>query len=329
MTLTAGTATRATLPRPVRRTGNRPLRFSGHETFACRFAWLPKAYRLLAADPLALNDDQHAMVELGIGKNMVRALRFWIDATGVATPHGAEGFELTQFAHAIFGLSGFDPYLEDRRTLWLIHWILTSRTDGPLFAWQYLFNQWPYPDFTRSEVLTAFQRETLRRGYVHSPVTLTQHLDVFLHTYLRSRTSVAVEDSLDSPLVELNLLQIVGERRGDGGRREPVFAFRRDTKADVTTEVFSFCLLDYWDRQHATDATLTLRTISSGVGSPGAVLKLTDDDVRTRLELYAQLGMNRHLSYQASAVQGLLTRHSRPTVESALKAVYREGRRHG
>ena len=26
-------------------------RFSGHESFACRYAWLPKAYRELVADP--------------------------------------------------------------------------------------------------------------------------------------------------------------------------------------------------------------------------------------------------------------------------------------
>jgi hypothetical protein len=30
--------------------GQPSYRFSGHETFACRYAWLPKAYRAIAAD---------------------------------------------------------------------------------------------------------------------------------------------------------------------------------------------------------------------------------------------------------------------------------------
>lgn len=60
------------------------LRFSGHETFACRYAWLPKAYRAVKADPRTFVDDDKAMVVLGLGKNMVRALKFWVEVTGVA-----------------------------------------------------------------------------------------------------------------------------------------------------------------------------------------------------------------------------------------------------
>ena len=58
-------------------TSARPhYRFSGHESFACRYAWLPKAYRALRNDPLIFSDEPRAMVELGLGKNMVRSLRF-------------------------------------------------------------------------------------------------------------------------------------------------------------------------------------------------------------------------------------------------------------
>src|SRR5437879_10801917 len=59
-------------------------RFSGHETFPCRYAWLPKAYRALDGDPAGLSDDEQAMVDLGVGKNMVRAIRFWVQASGIA-----------------------------------------------------------------------------------------------------------------------------------------------------------------------------------------------------------------------------------------------------
>ena len=97
---------------------SRSFRFSGHETFAFRYAWLPKAYRLLQQDQSAFSHEDNAMIELGLGKNMVRSLRFWVEATGLAQPATGRGIELTDFARAVFDPQGFDPYLEDSRTLW-------------------------------------------------------------------------------------------------------------------------------------------------------------------------------------------------------------------
>ena len=172
------------------------LRFSGHETFACRYAWLPKAYRALKANPTQFSDEDGAMVELGLGKNMVHSLRFWVENVGLAVPEGPRSLRLTDLAHTIFGPDGFDPYLEDIRTLWLIHWNLASRADGALFAWRYLLNQWPYPEFTRSEVLAAFARESKRLGYSHSTITLSQHLEAFLHTYYPARSKTGAVEEL-------------------------------------------------------------------------------------------------------------------------------------
>lgn len=75
-------------------------RFSGHETFACRFAWLPKAVRLISREPEALSNDERAILELGLGKNMVHALRFWMEAFRVASPF--KGFwSLLPFGEAV------------------------------------------------------------------------------------------------------------------------------------------------------------------------------------------------------------------------------------
>ena len=288
---------------------NRSYRFSGHETFAFRHAWLPKAYRFLKEDPLAFSDDENAMIELGLGKNMVRALRFWVEGVDVARPVSRRGLELTEFAHAVFGPHGFDPYLEDVRTLWLLHWNLSARSKGTLFAWRFLLNHWPFPELTRSEALAAFARESAKLGHSHSTITLSQHLDAFLHTYLSGRSSkVGIEDSLDGPLVDLTLLQPVGERNADGGRRETVLAFRREPKPDITPALFDYCLADFWARFHDGEETLTLREVTLGACSPGQVFKLPEDDVRSRLEAYTASGCDRPFLYQPSAVQGLVSR---------------------
>jgi hypothetical protein len=298
------------------------FRFSGHETFALRYAWLPKAYRALRRDPATFLDEDRAMVELGLGKNMVRSLRFWVEATGVATPGQNRELRLTDFAHAVFAKDGHDPYLEDQRTLWLLHWNLSTRREGPLFAWWFLLNHWPFPELTRSEALAAFSRESAKLGYSHSSVTLSQHLDAFLHTYFSGRgTNIGVEDSLDGPLVDLNFIQALGERRGDAGRWEPVYAFRRESKPEIGPVVFDYCLSEFCSRFWPGEETVTAREIALGPCSPGQVFKLPEDDIRARLEAYAARDKSRPFAYQPSAVQGLLTRR-RGVAATTLADVY-------
>ncbi len=60
------------------------FKFSGHETFPCRYAWLPKAFLAIKTDSKIFTDIESAMVTMGVGKNMVRAIQFWVQMTGVA-----------------------------------------------------------------------------------------------------------------------------------------------------------------------------------------------------------------------------------------------------
>lgn len=262
-------------------------RFSGHETFPCRYAWLPKAFQEIRQEETALADDEEAMIRLGVGKNMVRAIRFWLHAAGIAIPVAGGRFKATPFGCAVLDTRGMDPYLEDVRTLWLIHWQVSTHVEQPLFAWDYLLNRWPHPEFTRSTAMTAFKREAGLLGKELSDVTLQQHFDVFLHTYVptRGKKGQVAEDNLDCPLVELNLIEKTAERPSDTeGHREAVYAFRRTEKPEITPELFIFCLADFWARRRINDQTLTLRDVALAEGSPGQILKLSEPDVRVRLE---------------------------------------------
>jgi len=264
-----------------------PFRFSGHETFPCRYSWLPKAYVAITADPRVFADEDRAMISLGVGKNMVRAIRFWAQVAGLADGAVDGSYRMTSFGQAVFGKDGFDPFLEDIRTLWLIHWRLATNVDEPLFAWDYLLNRWQHPEISRAGVLRVFQQEAERLERKLSRVTLEQHFDTFLHSYVptRSRKGDIQEDNLDCPLVELELIQKVGERKADrAGRREPIYAFRREQKPDITPELFVYCLDDFWRERRRTEQTLTFRDLSVAHGSPGQVFKLPESDLRERLE---------------------------------------------
>jgi hypothetical protein len=264
-------------------------RISGHESFPCRYTWLPKAVRGLGADSKLFADEERAMVELGVGKNMVRSIRFWSLATGMAVvPSKGADPSLTELAVALLGQRGFDPFLEDRRTLWLIHWNLSTNVQSPLLAWDYLLNRWQDPELTPSAAINALERSAVGRDDRFSRSTLEQHFDAFLHTYVptRGRKGDVQEDNLDCPLVELRLIIKVGDREIDrsSGKREPIYVFRREEKPDITPELFVYCLNDFWQNRHGSERTLSLREVAHGHGSPGQVFKLAEEDVRTRIE---------------------------------------------
>lgn len=229
------------------------------------------------------------MVSLGVGKNMVRSIRFWSQVAGMIEPLPKMGGNRpTEFAEMVLCDGRFDPFLEDIRTLWLIHWNLSTDVKSPLLAWDYLFSRWQETDLVPSRVLAVLKEEVSSQDDNLSDVTLEQHFETFLHTYIptRGRKGEVQEDNLDCPLVELGLLSKVGERETDriAGRREPIYNFNRDEKPEITAELFVYCLNDFWRKRHSTEETLLFREIAHGHGSPGQIFKLPEDDVRARVE---------------------------------------------
>jgi hypothetical protein len=310
---------------PQKQASTANFRFSGHETFPCRYTWLPKAVRNLRENPALFADEDTAMVRLGVGKNMVRAIRFWADASEVTMPPLKQGVFVSEFGNAIFGPGGHDEFLEDIKTLWLIHWKLSTSVAEPLFAWYYLLNFWHRPDFTRSEALAAFTQEAQRLGRKLSAVTLEHHFTTFLHSYVptRSRKGEVLEDNLDCPLVELELLQNVGERpTADSNRHEPIYAFRLEEKPEISPRLFAYCLDDFWNKSHSQEKTLSFRDIAVAEGSPGQVFKLPEYAIRERLESIEQDSGGKFL-YQESAAFQQVIRAERCSPLQLLKRVYR------
>lgn len=307
-----------------------PYRISGHESFTCRYTWLPKVVQVIKRDDQLLSKDEEAMVELGVGKNMVRSIRFWSQAAGVVEGTGKNGkLQLTSFGKTLLGDRGFDPFLEDIRTLWLIHWKLATNMP-PLLAWDFLLNYWQEPEIVQSTAVAALQREVAKHNDKASPSTLEQHFDMFLHTYVptRGRKGRVQEDNLDCPLVELALIVKVGERESNAssGRRESIYAFRREDKPEISQELFVYCLNSFWHRQHPNEATLSFREVAHGHGSPGQIFKLPEDDIRTRVEFVGQEASS-PFSYVDSANLQQIQRRENVNDAELLRRVYKSDAR--
>jgi len=303
-------------------------RISGHESFACRYTWLPKAVRGLHDNPKLFADDEKAMVDLGVGKNMVRSIRFWSQVTGMVSANSrGSGHALTELGSLLLGDNGLDPFMEDIRTLWIIHWNLSTDTSSPLLAWDFLLNRWQDPHLVPGVVIRALHKEAALQEEGLSQVTIDHHWDTFLHSYFptRGRKGEVQEDNLDSPLTELELIIRVGERPVDKGegRAEPVYAFRREEKPDITPELFVYALNDFWNKRHeASENSLPFREVAHGHGSPGQIFKLPEDDIRARVEALARQTKN-FFSYAESANLQTVRRQGQRKNSDLLKEIYR------
>lgn len=262
--------------------------FSGHETFPLRVAWLPKAVSAVSKGMNPFSNPREGMRILGLGKNMVMSLECWGEYFGVIqrTDHS---WQVTEFGDKVLGSNGKDPFLEDQRTLWLLHWMASTNSSRPFFAWHWLVNLYHEPEFTLNEALKAFQAESDTYSRPLSQTTLRQHLDVFLRTYVAS-DSVAgqlPEDMLDSPLSCLGFIRKFGERRGERGR-DPLFSIDVRKKNSIPGGLFRFCLHDWWNRYVRDEKTVLFSDVAFGKCSPGRVFRMPEAEIRDRLVLLAQ-----------------------------------------
>lgn len=261
---------------PTRGTG--VLSFSGHETFTLRHGWLKKAVDAVQLDPQSFIRDS-AMVDLGVGKNMVRSIRHWALAADVLREMpGTRGTELsaTEFGSLIFGPHGADPFLEDLNTLWLIHWKL-AENERRSTGWCWLFNLLHTDEFTRDSLCELFTSELKRRNIAGpSDSSLSRDIDCAVRTYVGTRTKgKLLEESLECPLVELQILTV----DADG----MLFRFSRGPKATLSDLVFLYCLLEFWEAHQSQDS-LAFSEIAFAAGSPGSVFKLDENSIAVRLE---------------------------------------------
>lgn len=83
------------------------------------------------ANSRIFSDEDEAIVEMGVGKNMVRSIRFWAAAAGIIKTDGNGGYAITEFGDTLFGDCGLNPFIEDIQTLLLLHWKLANANDPP------------------------------------------------------------------------------------------------------------------------------------------------------------------------------------------------------
>jgi len=153
------------------------LSFARHETFHPRFSWLKKGFDAASENSnIFLQED--APVRLGVGKNMVRSIRYWCRAFKVL-----ENDQPTDFGKKLLGDGGWDPFLEDPASLWLLHWNLLKPTCEAA-AWYYVFNFFRQVEFTADDLIREIQEYTSQLGKRIADSSIKKDVTCLLRMYV-------------------------------------------------------------------------------------------------------------------------------------------------
>lgn len=254
--------------------------FSGHQTFPFRYTWLKKGVDAVSKDSMVFSSD-NATVTLGVGKNMVNSIRHWCSVAGLISSDNSQrgGSVPTDLGTAIFKENGFDPYLDDPATLWLIHWqIATNMNQATTWYWAFNIqkkNQFEHKEFKHQMYEWVLNnKESMRPA---SDNTLDRDVHCFIRTYCHSRqTADVVEESFDCPLVELNLISELPDGEG--------YEFQRGEKVTLPIEIFTSRLIEFWNKRFPERDSLTFTDILTAPQSPGRIFKLDEDTLTLYLE---------------------------------------------
>lgn len=261
-------------------------KFSGHQTFPFRYGWLEKGVRGVERSASIFSDDE-ALVVLGVGKNMVSSIKHWCLVTqlveedkDVKSKRG-RFLVISNVGRLLILEGGWDPYLEDNASLWLLHWLLVSNPEVGT-TWQVLFSDYHRPDFTKTELMdymTAFAGKHSSRVSENS---LSRDIDCFIRTYMPKGSSTKEtlpEDTFECPFQELNLIQ-----PSPGGE---LYRFAIGPKPSLPAAVFGFAFDQYFRDMRQTQSTMSVQQCLYGKGSPGQAFKLDENSL---IEYVEELG---------------------------------------
>jgi|JFJP01.1.fsa_nt_gi hypothetical protein len=214
------------------------MKFSGHDSFYCKSFWLKKGYDFVCEGKNF--NDENAVIDLGVGKNMVSAIRFWLKAFDIIDDNS----KITEFGNKFFDNTGYDPFIENMNTLWLLHYYLVKKEYSSIYS--LVFNEFRKErfEFKKDNLLQFIKNKCATVGFPFTENSVNTDISVFFKTYFKPDKSNSIEDEYNNLFLELNL--IYSKIR----EKETLYFFNLEDKNDLAPEILLFLILEkYTDTQ--------------------------------------------------------------------------------
>ena len=290
------------------------MRFKAHESFFIRKGWLYKGLRNIKEQPeLFSSRNINPSDILGIGTNMVRSLRYWLQATGLTNEvlSGGRHQEFTDLANIIWK---HDRYMEEMGTLWLLHYKLASN-DEDATAWYYFFNEFSMKEFSKDDFIEMIDLYAQINGSETARSSLEGDFDCLMNTYVSRIKSnpekVHPENNIDCPLGELNLVDIVDKKKK---------IYRKVTpKKGTLHPLIVLAVIVDQAKQNESGTEIKINSILTDKKNAGKIFSL---DVITLTEILYDLQKHGYIKVNRTAGLDVIKLNEQFTFESIAEAYY-------
>lgn len=255
------------------------LQFSGHDSFICKHFWLKKGYDFIEKGERGFNDEL-AVVDLGVGRNMVTAISYWLKAYGIAD----QNLQITELGHKLFNERvGNDPYLENIASIWLLHYYLIKTNKASIY--NLFFNEFRRDriSFTKEQLSNFLLRQLQTNEQNNVNVnTVNADITVFLRNYLKvgfKSKKTDIEDEFSNLFIDLQFMESYQSENSEG-KIVDWYKVENDLRWDLPYQVVLFTILD----NEKYGSSISFKELLSGYNSPGSVFALNDEGLYNKIE---------------------------------------------
>ena len=257
------------------------MKFRGHETFSIRKGWLNKGLRIVQDNEVVFVDrSSNPMDIFGIGSNMVKSLRYWLQATGLTEEKkNIRGQHLTELGKLVLEK---DPYLEELGTLWILHYNLAKGKELST-AWYFFFNQFNLSEFEKGDFSGMISNWLKLQGMEVPIRSVEDDFNCIINTYLPrykiAPEKVEPESNMECPLSELGLLD-------NNGPKSKLYHKTTAVRGTVDPLIALAMIVD----QSGGKKEIPLSVLLNGENSLGRVLNLDMISLMDLLDTVQQTG---------------------------------------
>ncbi|MEO1031523.1 MAG: DUF4007 family protein [Bacteroidota bacterium] len=276
------------------------LSFSGHDTFHCRLFWLKKGYDYITTKG-AFKDDSG--IELGVGRNMVNSIRFWLKSFGVVK----DGYDVNPLYKKLLDNNGWDPYLENEATLQLLHYELCANGHSSIYGLIFRELRKVKPEFSKQHFINFVKDidPSQNNGI------LEKDFSVFLRTY-NSKEGKTKEDSYSGLMTELSLVKILREDKDKG----KLYRIENNNQSNIPVEILLYCILS----NDSYDKSISFKSLYSDKKGIGNIFCFDQDKLEDKL--FEIAGKYDFVTYNSEAGIKELQFKTKPSALEILKSFY-------
>jgi len=241
-----------------------------HETFTPRYGWLKKGFDAVIENNNIFKEPD-AIEKLGVGKNMVSSIRFWCLAFKLIKVDDNKEIVPTELGQKLLSdENGWDPYLEDDVSLWLLHW--------QLFIPPFEAVSWPLA-FNRCN-LWSFDIKELSRIIINAAQVFPSLAKASAKTYQRDASCIIrmyvdeeeKDSEIECPFTQLGLMYRTGEKNQ--------VSFNTAAKPNLPPLIFAAACFSYATHYLSQgQKNVSLQRLVFGINSPGVAFKLPETAV--------------------------------------------------